>query len=248
MSNWNIYPAIDLRRGRVVRLMQGDPDRETEYATDALHVARRWQTAGAEWAHVVNLDAAFGEGGPDNEEALGRILSTGLAIQFGGGLRDLASIRRALELGVRRAVLGTVAVEQPALVEAALGTFGAQRIALAIDAQGGKVRTRGWAQTTTLAAVGLAKSWAEKGIRWAIFTDVARDGAGTGLNLEQTTELARASGLNIIASGGVASLDDVHRAHAAGLSGVIIGRALYEGQVQLEDALQIDAQEGGDVG
>lgn len=244
MSDWNIYPAIDLRGGRVVRLMQGDPDQETAYADAPLRVARRWQAAGVEWVHVVNLDGAFGEGGQENQAALERILSTGLRVQFGGGLRDQESVRQALDLGVSRTILGTAAVKNPALVEAALESFGPHRIALAIDARDGKVRTHGWTQVTEITAVELAQTWAERGIRWTIFTDVARDGVGSGLNLERTTELARVSGLNVIASGGVASLDDVRRARAAGLSGVIIGRALYEGQVRLEDALQIDAPVG----
>ena len=236
---WDIYPAIDLRRGRVVRLRQGDPDRETTYADDPLHVARRWQEAGARWLHVVNLDGALGEGGRQNLVALERILggTDGLRVQFGGGLRDLAAVRRVLRLGVERVVLGTAAVRDPSLVEAALDAFGAQRVAVGIDARDGRVRTHGWRQGAGIQAPELAQRWAGRGIRWLIFTDVARDGMGRGLNVEATAHLAQATGLNVVASGGVADLDDVRRARAAGLSGVIIGRALYEGDVTLEDAL-----------
>jgi len=240
---WDVYPAIDLRRGRVVRLRQGDPNRETQYADDPLTVARRWQEAGADWLHVVNLDGAFGERGQENQVALERILSAGLSVQFGGGLRDLSGVRRVLDLGVSRAVIGTAAVENPALVEAALAEFGSQRIALGIDARDGRVRTRGWQETAPMTAVELAQRWAAQGARWGIFTDVARDGMGSGLNLEATTRLARTTGLCVIASGGVASLEDVRRTYEAGLSGVIIGRALYEGQITLPEALSAHQKE-----
>ncbi|MBN1813341.1 MAG: 1-(5-phosphoribosyl)-5-[(5-phosphoribosylamino)methylideneamino]imidazole-4-carboxamide isomerase [Anaerolineae bacterium] len=239
MDVWNIYPAIDLRRGRVVRLMQGDPDRETQYADDPLHVARWWQEAGTNWLHVVNLDGALDESGRENLAALERVLTTGPKVQFGGGMRDLDGIRRALDLGVSRTVIGTAAVENPALVEAALAEFGSERIALGLDARAGIVRTHGWKEDTGIAAIEMGQQWADKGVRWIIFTDVARDGMGTGLNLGATVELAQASGMHVIASGGVASLEDVQRVYEAGLSGVIIGRALYEGQVVLKEALEV---------
>jgi len=236
---WNIYPAIDLRRGRVVRLKQGDPRQETKYADDPLGVARRWQDAGAKWLHVVNLDGALGERGAENQDALYQILSTGLWVQFGGGLRDLEGIRRALDLGASRVVIGTAAVRNPALVEAALTAFGPERVAVGIDARKGQVQTHGWKEAAPVTAVELAQRWAGAGVRWAIFTDVARDGMGSGLNLKATMQLAQETGLHVIASGGVASLEDVRQTYRAGLSGVIIGRALYEGQVDLEDALLI---------
>jgi phosphoribosylformimino-5-aminoimidazole carboxamide ribotide isomerase len=247
-GEWTVYPAIDLRRGRVVRLVQGDPKQETRYADDPLSVARRWQEAGAAWLHVVNLDGAFGERSQENQAALERILTAGLQVQFGGGLRDLEGIRWALDLGVSRVVVSTAAVKNPTLVEAALEAFGPERVAVGIDAREGKVSTHGWKEVSTLTAVGLAQQWADKGIYWVIFTDVARDGMGNGLNVEATVQLAQTIGpstgsghrLHVIASGGVASLEDVRRAYQAGLSGVIIGRALYEGQVALEDALRVD--------
>ena len=239
MRTWDIYPAIDLRQGRVVRLMQGDPDRETEYADEPLHVAQRWQAAGTEWLHVVNLDGALDEGGGENLAALERITTTGLKIQFGGGMRNLESIRQALDLGASRVVVGTAAVENPALVEETLAAFGPEQIALGLDARDGKVRTHGWKEDTGITAVEMGQQWADKGVRWVIFTDVARDGMGMGLNLSATAELAHETGMSVIASGGVASLADVQQTHDAGLSGVIIGRALYEGQVVLEEALRV---------
>ncbi len=238
-EEWAVYPAIDLRRGRVVRLKQGDPDRETAYADDPARVSQRWREAGAEWLHVVNLDGAFGEQGNANRSALPAILTVGARVQFGGGLRSMEDVQQALELGVSRVVLGTAAVNDPALVEEALAEFGPQRVTVGIDARRGRVQTHGWQETTAISPHQLAQRWAGRGLRWVIFTDVARDGMGSGLNLEATVELARETGLNVIASGGAASLDDVRRAYRAGLSGVIIGRALYEGHVSLREALQV---------
>jgi phosphoribosylformimino-5-aminoimidazole carboxamide ribotide isomerase len=238
-GRFTIFPSIDLRNGRVVRLMQGDPKRETHYADDPLYVARRWQAAGAGWLHVVNLDGALDESGSTNLAALGRILSAGLRVQFGGGLREPEYIRRALDMGVSRAVLGTVAVENPALVEAALHAFGSDRIAVGIDAREGKVRTHGWKQAAEVSAVELGRQWAARGVRWVIFTDISRDCTSSGINLDATAEVAQATGLEVIASGGVAGLEDVRRVREAGLAGVIIGRALYEGHLTLEDALRL---------
>jgi phosphoribosylformimino-5-aminoimidazole carboxamide ribotide isomerase len=236
---WDIYPAIDLRQGRVVRLMQGDPHRETKYADDPLDVARLWEENGARWLHVVNLDGAFGERSQENHAALERILITGLQVQFSGGLRGLESIRRTLDLGVSRVVIGTAAVENPTLVDEALAAFGPERVAVAIDAREGRVRTHGWQEIATLTAAELAQQWAAEGVQWIVFTDVARDGMGSGLNVTTAARLARGTNLDVIASGGVASLEDIKRAHRSGLSGVIIGRALYEGQVRLQDALGV---------
>jgi phosphoribosylformimino-5-aminoimidazole carboxamide ribotide isomerase len=240
MSEWAIYPAIDLRQGRVVRLAQGDPEREKQYASDPLEVARRWQEAGAAWLHVVNLDGALDERGQENQAALERLLSGGLRlkVQFGGGLRDVETLARVLNLGVSRAVIGTAAVENPALVMAALIALGPERIALGIDAREGLVRTHGWKEAAAVTAVELARQWVDWGLRWVIFTDIARDGMSSGVNLPATAQIA-SLGLNVIASGGVASLDDVRRVYEARLSGVIIGRALYEGHISLSDALGI---------
>ena len=254
MNEWQVYPAIDLRQGRVVRLRQGDPAQETAYDDDPLAVAHRWQEAGARWLHAINLDGAFGEGSHENLSALKRILGTGLRVQFGGGLRDLESLRHVLEMGVRRAILGTAAAEGPALVEAALVAFGPERFAVAIDARRGRVRTHGWRQDSGLTAVELAQRCSELGVQWIIHTDVARDGMARGLNVGASCQLAQETGplsssqhrVHVIASGGVASLGDVQRAYRAGLSGVIIGRALYEGSVRLQDALRVGRM--GDAG
>ena len=244
MRVWDIYPAIDLRYGEVVRLKQGDPNRAKTYETDPLRAAQRWKDAGARWIHVVNLDGALDESGQANEKALERIVTVGVPIQFGGGIRDMPTLQQALDLGVSRVVIGTAAVETPQLVTGGLAQFGPERIAVGIDAHRGKVRTHGWASSTEFSAVDFARHWADQGLRWTIFTDVARDGMGSGLNIESTAQLARQSGLNVIASGGVDSLRDVQAAYDAGLSGCIIGRALYEGRVDLEQALGVG--KGGD--
>ncbi len=239
MSEFTVYPAIDLRQGKVVRLAQGDPDRQTSYSDDPLQVARRWQTAGATWVHCVNLDGAFGEKGRRNHQALSRILETPLFVQMGGGIRDVASITQAFDLGVSRVVVGTAFVEDPGLVLAALDQFGSERVAVAIDARDGIAQIRGWQEAAMITAEDLAQRWADMGGQWLIFTDISRDGMGSGVNVDATTGLADSTGLRVIASGGVKTLSDVQRVRGAGLAGVIIGRALYEGHIELSDALAL---------
>ena len=237
MSEFTIYPAIDLRQGRVVRLAQGDPGRETCYSDDPLQVAQRWEAAGAIWLHCVNLDGAFGEKGKQNHQALTRILETPLSVQFGGGIRDIPSITQAFDLGASRVVVGTAFVEAPGFVLAALDQFGPERVAVGIDARDGIAQIRGWQEAAMITAEDLAQRWADMGGRWLIFTDISRDGMGRGVNVDATTALADSTGLRVIASGGVRTLSDVQRVRDAGLAGVIIGRALYEGHIELSDAL-----------
>ena len=237
-----IYPAIDLRGGKVVRLKEGDPARMTSYSDDPAETARRWMDAGADWLHVVNLDGAFGESDEANQIALESILKLGARVQFGGGMRSLDSIAQALSLGVSRVVLGTIAVEQPDVVTSALKKFGAEKIAVGIDARDGIVRVRGWKSDGGISAHDLALQMrtlrqaqgGAVGLRTVIFTDIRRDGLGSGLNIVATRELADVSGLDVIASGGVHTLDDVMAARDAGLAGVIIGRALYEGTISTD--------------
>lgn len=243
-TRFTVFPAIDLRNGHVVRLAQGDPARQTTYADDPVAVSQRWKSGGAAWLHVVNLDGAFDQDARTNVSALAAITAVGLKVQFGGGLRDAESLRRALELGVSRAVIGTAAIESPALVEWAVREFGPEKIAVGIDAHLGQVRIRGWTQESGIAAIASGKRLREQGVTWCVFTDVARDGVGTGVNVTATVELARETGLRVIASGGVAGMDDVRRVRQAGLAGIVIGRALYEGQVSLEEALADDPDRG----
>jgi phosphoribosylformimino-5-aminoimidazole carboxamide ribotide isomerase len=232
-----IYPAIDLRQGQVVRLKEGNPERMTAYSDDPGETALRWLEAGAAWLHVVNLDGAFGENDEANRRALESILKRNGQVQFGGGMRSLDGIARAIHLGVSRVILGTIAVEQPEIVEAAIREFGADRIAVGIDARDGLVRIHGWQSEGGLSAKDLAVRLQRLGLHTVIFTDVSRDGLGSGLNIPATRELAEVSGLDVIASGGVHALEDVIAARDAGLAGVIIGRALYEGTIDLRTAI-----------
>ena len=234
-----VYPAIDLRGGKVVRLKEGDPARMTSYSDDPAETARKWLDMGAQWLHVVNLDGAFGEGDNANHVALESILKIGARVQFGGGIRSIEAIADVLKLGVSRAILGTIAIEQPEIVKEALKFFGAEQIAVGIDARDGLVRTRGWKDNSGVSAIDLALQMRTVGLDTVIFTDVSRDGLGSGLNIPSTRELAERSGLDVIASGGVHTIEDVIAAKDAGLAGCIIGRALYDGTVDLAKALQV---------
>ena len=241
MSGFSVYPAIDLRGGQVVRLKEGDPGRQTHYSDDPAKTAQHWLEEGAHWLHVINLDGAFDENDMANQTALRAILKTAdhfrARVQFGGGIRSMDMVRHLLQLGLSRLVLGTVVLEQPHIITEALNEFGAENIAVGIDARDGLVHVRGWQSNSGIRAVDLALQMQSLGVRKLIFTDISRDGLGTGLNISSTRELAEVSGLDVIASGGVSTVKDVIAAREAGLSGVIIGRALYEGTINLKEAL-----------
>jgi phosphoribosylformimino-5-aminoimidazole carboxamide ribotide isomerase len=241
MTEFTIFPAIDLRGGRVVRLKQGDPKRQTIYSDDPAETAERWLGCGAQWLHVVNLDGAFGEGDTANRQALSKILDTSLKfsakVQFGGGLRSLEAIQQVLEMGVSRAILGTITVEQPKILAMALEKYGPERVAAGVDARNGIVQVRGWAQAATVTSLDLAKRMQPLGLTWLIYTDVQLDGMGSGVDIDGSLHLAQTTGLKVIASGGVKSAQDVSLCREAGLAGVIVGRALYEGQINLKEVL-----------
>ena len=253
-----IFPAIDLRRGQVVRLRQGDAAAQTVYGDDPAAVAKQWADQGARWLHVVNLDGALtpqppllcaGEGEIDGEvqglnlRRLAEIrAAVDVPIQFGGGLRTADDVAAALRLGATRVVLGTVAVRRPQVVADAVARFGAAQIVVGIDARDGWVATHGWQETSALDVLTVARRMAGLGVLRVVFTDIARDGMLTGVNVAASAELARASGLRIIASGGVASLEDIRAlaAHVSdGVEGVIVGQALYTGAVDLAKALEV---------
>jgi phosphoribosylformimino-5-aminoimidazole carboxamide ribotide isomerase len=234
-----VYPAIDLRNGRVVRLVHGDPAQETVHSDDPVATAERWKEAGAAWLHVVNLDGALGAA-VLALDALRTLAGVGLPIQFGGGLRTLDDARRALDAGAARIILGTLAVQQPETAGEAVRRFGADAVAVALDARGEQVATHGWQQISTWTPLALGQRFAADGVRHALCTDVSRDGDLSGVNVAATARLARETGLAVIASGGVASLDDIRALRAAGgIAGVVIGKALYTGAFPLEEALQI---------
>jgi phosphoribosylformimino-5-aminoimidazole carboxamide ribotide isomerase len=237
----DLYPAIDIRHGRVVRLSQGEPTRQTVYGDDPVAVADDFAEQGAEWIHVVDLDRAFGDG--ENLALVRRIVARAgwrVKVQLGGGLRSVEQVRAGLEQGVSRVVVGTAAALDPALVPAVLAAEGAERIAVGIDARDGQVAIRGWTETANLTAEALARRVTADGVRAIIYTDVARDGMLAGPDLEGARRLQQ-GGASVIVSGGVAGVADIRAARDAGLFGVIVGRALYEGRFGLVEALEAAA-------
>ena len=236
-----LFPAIDLKDGQCVRLKLGDMTQATVFNDDPAAQARSFEDQGFEWLHLVDLDGAF-EGRPVNAAAVEAILgSVKLPVQLGGGIRNLAQIEAWLARGIRRVILGTVALRDPALVHEACKLFPG-RIAVGIDAKSGRVAVEGWAETSDLIAIDLAKWFSDAGVSAIIFTDIDRDGVLKGLNIESTLEVARAVPIPVIASGGLASMDDIHRLLQPDcriLEGAISGRALYDGRIDVHEALRL---------
>jgi phosphoribosylformimino-5-aminoimidazole carboxamide ribotide isomerase len=236
-----VFPAIDLKGGQVVRLAEGDMDRATIYGDDPAAQAMLFADAGAEHLHVVDLDGAFA-GQSVNGEAVKAIVERFPGhVQLGGGIRDRAAIERWFDLGVSRIVIGTAALENPELVRAAAKDFPGG-IVVAVDARDGMVATKGWADVSTVSAVDMARRFEDVGVAALLFTDVGRDGLLKGCNVEATVDLARSSDIPVIASGGVAGIGDIRMLaiHAKdGIEGVITGRALYDGRLDLAAALSI---------
>ncbi|MDQ0091090.1 phosphoribosylformimino-5-aminoimidazole carboxamide ribotide isomerase [Paenibacillus anaericanus] len=239
MSSFVIYPAIDIRGGKCVRLVQGDYGRETVYNENPLEVAKSWEVQGGSFIHLVDLDGAKA-GHPVNDELIGQIArSVQVPVQVGGGLRTLEDVKRLISLGVSRVIIGTAAIEDREFTEAVLGTYG-DKVAIGIDARNGFVATRGWLETSEVQAEELAKQLTAKGAETFIFTDISRDGMMQGPNVEAIVSLAKASGRTVIASGGVTVQDDLLSlaAHAdQGVGGAIVGKALYTGSIDLAQAL-----------
>ena len=240
-----LFPAIDIRNGRCVRLTEGKFECETVFAEDPAEMAVRWADAGAEYLHVVDLDGALA-GQSSNTEVIKRILAkVKIPVQVGGGIRTLANIENMLALGVSRVILGSVAVRDPELVREACQKFPGQ-VVVGIDAKNGEVAVEGWGIGGGIGAVELAKKMAAVGVEHIIFTDISRDGMLSGVNVEATAELAKTSGIKVIASGGVSSLADIKalQAHAAdGIEGCIIGKAIYTGALDLKEALAVLKEE-----
>jgi phosphoribosylformimino-5-aminoimidazole carboxamide ribotide isomerase len=233
----DLFPSIDIRSGRVVRLSQGEATRQTVYGDDPVAVAERFVQQGASWIHVVDLDRALGTG--DNLSAVAQIanrVGSRVRLQLGGGFRTLELVRAGLDLGVARVVIGTAAAEDPNFVASAVSVTGSERLAVGIDARGGKVALRGWTETSTESAEELARRVVADGIGTVIYTDIGRDGMLGGPDLAGAAALL-ATGARVIVSGGVASVEDIRAALASGLAGVIVGRALYEGRLTLSAAL-----------
>lgn len=233
-----LYPAIDLKGGQCVRLLRGDRNRATVFNADPAAQAKKFAEAGATWIHVVDLDGAI-TGKPANETAVRSILAAlSIPVQLGGGIRDRAGIARWLDAGIARIILGTVALRDPDLVKAACREFPG-RIAVGIDARQGKVAVEGWVETSEITAHDLARRFENAGVAAIVYTDIDRDGAMQGVNVEATAALAAHIDIPIIASGGVASLDDIRALKARGITGAILGRALYEGRIDLREALEV---------
>ena len=234
-----LYPAIDLKDGNCVRLLRGEMEAATVFGTDPAAQARAFQDAGAEWLHLVDLNGAFA-GHPVNADAVEAILAAiTIPAQLGGGIRDMQTIGSWLDRGLARVILGTVAVENPDLVHEAAKAFPG-RIAVGIDARGGRVATRGWATETDIHATDLARRFEDAGVAAIIYTDIDRDGAMGGPNVAATEALARAVTIPVIASGGVSSMADLQALHQTGIiAGAISGRALYDGALNLTEALAI---------
>jgi phosphoribosylformimino-5-aminoimidazole carboxamide ribotide isomerase len=236
-----LYPAIDLKDGACVRLVQGEMSAATLFNDNPAAQAASFVDAGCKWLHVVDLNGAF-VGRPVNSSAVAAILGVcPVPVQLGGGIRDLSTIEFWLSAGIARVILGTVAVKNPALVQKACKLF-PERIAVGIDARAGHVAVEGWAETSELSALELALRFEDAGVAAIIYTDIERDGKLTGVNVEATAELAAKLSTPVIASGGVASLDDLAKLKARegeGLEGVICGRALYDGRIKLADALAL---------
>jgi phosphoribosylformimino-5-aminoimidazole carboxamide ribotide isomerase len=236
-----LFPAIDLKDGLAVRLEQGDPARATVFNRDPARQAQAFEAQGFEYLHVVDLDGAFA-GAPRNAAAVDRILEMiAIPVQLGGGIRDMATVESWLGKGVNRVIIGTAAVRDPSFVKAAARRFPG-RVAVGLDARGGRVAVQGWAETSELSALDIARRFEDAGVAAIVYTDISRDGLLTGLNLDATIALAEAVSMPVIASGGLASLEDVRALlapRASKLAGAIAGRALYDGRLDPAAALAL---------
>lgn len=231
-----IYPAIDIRGGQAVRLVEGDYDRETVFDADPLDAALRWQDDGAEWIHIVDLDGAR-DGIRANAESIRRIRAeVKVPIQLGGGLRTMADLREVAGLGIDRMVIGSAAVSNPELVREAVSEFG-DRIAVGLDARDGMLATHGWREQSSVSVIEACARFADMGVQHIIFTDIGRDGRLEGPNIDALVDVAGAFPADVIASGGISSLNDIRAVHATGVSGVIVGAALYHQRFTLANAI-----------
>jgi len=236
-----IIPAVDIKNGKCVRLLQGRMEDETVYSDDPHAMASRWARLGAKLIHVIDLDGAFAKA-PQNTESIRKILqSVNVPIQLGGGIRNEKTVNMYLEMGIRRVIIGTGAIKKPAFVKKVCKAFPGQ-IVVGIDARNGKVAIDGWTQTTRTEAIELAKAFEDCGVAAINFTDIHRDGMQTGPNLDATRQLAEAVSIPVVASGGVSSIADIKNLlplEAAGVTGVIVGKALYSGTLDLKAALDL---------
>lgn len=241
-----IFPAIDIRGGKCVRLLKGDFAKETVFSDKPEDMAKKWQAQGAAFLHLVDLDGAL-KGKSQNLATVEKILAAvDIPVELGGGIRTMENIDEVLKLGVRRVILGSVAVRSPELVREACAKYG-DRIVVGIDAKDGIVAVDGWGVSGNVEATALAKEMKKAGVKTIIYTDISRDGTLAGVNVEATAKLARESGVNIVASGGVKSIDDIKALkpyEKDGIEGVIVGKSIYMGTLDLAEAIAIAAKEG----
>ena len=242
MSEFIVYPAIDLRDGQVVRLRQGKGDQQTVYGDTPEATAQDWIEQGASWLHVVNLNGALGESTALNMAAIEKIIAVSdgkVRVQLGGGIRTVTQIKTAIDLGVTRVVLGTAIMENPIFAEEVLFKFNEEQIAFGLDAKGNELMSRGWQNESGKDVFALAELLTKMGAKTIIYTNIQKDGMQSGVDWENTKQLADRTGLRVIASGGTATLEDIANVRKAGLAGVIVGRALYEGNFTLKEALNV---------
>ena len=233
-----LYPAIDMKEGRCVRLRQGQFDQVKVYSDSPAQMAALWESQGASFLHLVDLDGAL-KGRSVNAQCIREIVETvSIPTELGGGIRSLDDIQEVLDLGVYRAIIGTKAVEDPEMLREAVRRFGAEHIAVGIDAKNGMVAVNGWEEVSQVSAMELALRMKEMGVQTIIYTDISRDGMLTGPNVEATKQLSDATGLDIVASGGVSCMEDLRQIQKAGIHGAIIGKALYEERIDLAQAVQ----------
>ncbi|WP_226085849.1 1-(5-phosphoribosyl)-5-[(5-phosphoribosylamino)methylideneamino]imidazole-4-carboxamide isomerase [Mesobacillus sp. S13] len=238
---FTIYPAIDMRGGKCVRLLQGDYDKETVYGDSPFEMAKKFADEGAKWIHMVDLDGARDGKRVNDQFVIQAAKELGVNVQIGGGIRSEDDINHYLENGVSRVIIGSIAVSNPEFAEEMVRKYGA-KIAIGLDAKNGFVATHGWLNTSEVSAVDLGKRFADAGAETFIFTDIATDGTLAGPNLEATRQLAMETGKSVIASGGVSSLDDLgalRQLRADGVSGAIVGKAIYEGRFSVKSALEL---------
>lgn len=235
----NLYPAIDIKEGHCVRLRQGSFSNIKKYFDNPVDVAKKWRNAGAKFLHIVDLDGAL-KGEPVNRELIKTICNeVKIPVQIGGGIRTLNSIEGLLKSGVKRCIIGTKALKEPEFVLSAIKEFGDESIVVGIDARDGKVATNGWENVSDISAASLALGMKEIGVKHIVFTDIKRDGMLSGVNVSATADMTKMTGIEIIASGGVGDIKDLKLLDEAGVKGVIIGKALYEGRINLKEAIEI---------
>ncbi len=235
-----IFPAIDMRNGKCVRLQQGRTEQETVYFEDPVAVAQHWEAEGAQWLHLVDLDGAMSSGSSNRIIAKRIFRNLRIPVQMGGGIRTMVDLQELLEAGASRVILGTAAVDDPKFLSEAVCRY-ADRIAVGLDARDGLLAIRGWSQIEGLEAFDFARQLAQNGVHRIVYTDIRRDGMLTGPNLEATQRMAEATGVKVIASGGVSTMDDLRelkKLEPHGVEGVIVGKALYEKRFSLGEALQ----------